>query len=114
MSALDRLTKKHSIPASERTRDRLKELMDGRGEESDVCPRTAHARYRSAVCRRARPIAVEPHNGETDQAATGRTTRRLPAASLRVRGDVPVRGWACRAAASGTSAGGGAGGLGRA
>ena len=37
------------------------------GEAADVlCARTVHARYRSAVWRRARPIAVEPHGGERD------------------------------------------------
>ena len=41
------------------------------GEAADVlCARTVHARYRSAVWRRARPIAVEPHGGERDHAAT--------------------------------------------
>src|SRR5262249_51838673 len=80
---------------------------------SSVCARTVHARYRSAVCRRARPIAVEPHGDERDHAATVGGIRGVcQPRSVRVRGDLPVRRRPCRAAASGATARGGAGRLG--
>ena len=50
-------------------RSRLHEIICG-PERGTGCARTVYARYRSAVCRRARPIAVERHGGERDHAAT--------------------------------------------
>src|SRR6516162_4116135 len=94
-------------------RSRLHEIICG-PERGTGCARTVYARYRCAVCRRARPIAVEPHGGERDHAATVGGIRGVcQPRSVRVRGDLPVRRRPRRAAASGATARGGASGLGR-
>ena len=94
-------------------RSRLHEIICG-PERGTGCARTVYARYRSAVCRRARPIAVERHGGERDHAATVGGIRGVcQPRSVRVRGDLSVRRRPRRTAASGATARGGASGLGR-
>src|SRR6266699_999335 len=104
------------IPASERTRERLKALMDGQSEEGDL---------RSALVRlAARLIVEEGLEGEATDvlgreyygrgAAVGGIRGVCQPRSVRVRSDLPVCRRHRRAAASGATARGGAGRLGRA
>ena len=96
-------------------RSRLREIIRGRSEELEALAVEMYARGLSTrdiealFCRRARPIAVEPHGGERDHATTVGAIRGVcQPRSVRVRGDLPVCRRHRRAAASGATARGGA------